>query len=157
MRFSNLFRYSYEQSERNHLRELHDRIALYMTRKFRRAAVTALVFFGCSLGLILVLNRPAIHAANADAEMRGGRLFQKNGCQHCHSIAGVGGTRGPDLASVGDRIGSRQIKKRILHGGGGMPPFAQVLTKKEVKDLAAFLSSCRASSPSGCRQWIPAQ
>jgi ubiquinol-cytochrome c reductase cytochrome b subunit len=69
----------------------------------------------------------------------------------------VGGTRGPDLGSVGLRRTPRQIRKQILHGGHGMPPFGGVLTRSEVDDLVLFLTSCRSDQVPGCRELIPNQ
>jgi hypothetical protein len=37
-----------------------------------------------------------------------------------------------------------------------MPPFGNVLSKEEVKDLVAFLTTCRTDAALGCRQLIPA-
>ena len=75
----------------------------------------------------------------------------------CHSITGVGGKRAPDLGSVGLRRNARQIRKQIMGGGHGMPPFGEVLTKNEVNDLVAFLTSCRSDEAPGCRNWDAAQ
>jgi cytochrome c1 len=38
-----------------------------------------------------------------------------------------------------------------------MPPFANVLTKDEVKDVVAFLASCRTDTAPGCRRWTASQ
>lgn len=89
--------------------------------------------------------------------MRGAVDFHTKGCERCHRITGVGGDRAPDLGSVGLRRNAHQIKLQILNGGHGMPPFGDVLSKKEVDDLVSFLTSCRTDTPPGCRELIPAQ
>jgi mono/diheme cytochrome c family protein len=124
-----------------------------MTNPLRRALGASLVLLTCSIVILISVNRPIVHASTADAHSRGAQLFHTSGCERCHSITGVGGDRGPDLSSVGRRRGARQIKKQILNGGNGMPPFKDVLTKDEVKELAAFLATCRTATSPGCRQW----
>jgi len=107
--------------------------------------------------ILVALNRPAAYASSAGKRERGANLFLTRGCVRCHSITGVGGSRAPDLGSVGLRRQAPQIKKQILNGGHGMPPFKDVLTKDQVKDLVAFLTSCRTSMAPGCRTWMPAE
>lgn len=128
-----------------------------MISPYRRAASAYLILSGCSIALLLVLNHPAAFASSADSRDRGANLFHTKGCERCHSVTGVGGDRAPDLGSVGRRRAASQIKAQILKGGHGMPPFQNVLTKNEVKDLVAFLSSCRTDSAPGCRQWTSAK
>jgi len=111
----------------------------------------------CSIAILAYAHHPVVHASSEEARERGAVAFHTKGCEQCHSIAGVGGDRAPDLGSVGQRRGASQIKVQILKGGHGMPPFESVLTKDEVKDLVVFLTSCRADAASGCRQWMPPQ
>ncbi len=128
-----------------------------MTIPFRRAVSACIIFLACSIAVLIVVSRPVAYASNADARDHGASVFHTKGCERCHSITGVGGDRAPDLSSVGQRRGASQIKKQILKGGHGMPPFKDVLTEGEVKDLVAFLTSCRSNSAPGCRQWTVAQ
>jgi ubiquinol-cytochrome c reductase cytochrome b subunit len=72
---------------------------------------------------------------------QGALLFHARGCQFCHTFAGQGGQRGPDLTQVGDRLTTEQIAISILNGRQNMPAFAGTLTSTEVHDLIAFLQS----------------
>lgn len=107
--------------------------------------------------LVLVRRPPLVWASDHQGGERGAFDFHTRGCERCHSITGVGGTRGPDLGSVGLRRTPRQIRKQILNGGHGMPPFSEVLSRREVDDLIVFLMSCRTDQVPGCRELIATQ
>jgi mono/diheme cytochrome c family protein len=105
----------------------------------------------------LLMNRAAASPSNTDELQRGAAVFQSKGCERCHAILGEGGDRAPDLATVGQRRSPGQIKTQIINGGHGMPPFGNVLSKDEVKDVVKFLTSCRTKDAPGCRQWMAAE
>lgn len=77
---------------------------------------------------------------------RGAELFATSGCQHCHSMNHVGGKKGPDLSNVGRTVNKAALRRQIVEGGDEMPPFGDVLEPAEVKDLVAYLHSCRAKT-----------
>jgi mono/diheme cytochrome c family protein len=79
----------------------------------------------------------------SDKRTHGAALFAESGCQHCHTIQNVGGSKGPDLSGVGRRLDENRIRKQIMEGGKQMPPFADILEKAETDDLIAYLRSCR--------------
>jgi len=72
---------------------------------------------------------------------QGGMLFNTRGCLSCHSISGHGGTRGPDLTRVGDRLSPEQLTLRIANGAHNMPSFAGILSRDELDQLVDFLHS----------------
>src|SRR5205807_512917 len=45
----------------------------------------------------------------------GGDLFQTKGCIACHTVAGAGGKRGPNLTTVGNRLSANELTWRILN------------------------------------------
>jgi mono/diheme cytochrome c family protein len=94
---------------------------------------------------------PATGTDNAAAQ-QGAGVFHET-CARCHSITGVGGDRGPDLSAVGKHMSAAKIQKQVLKGGHGMPPFANVLNDDQIKDVVAFLGTCKTKEAPGCRSW----
>jgi len=127
-----------------------------MSHPLRRAVSASFVLLFCS-ALIAAFSTRASASSGSEAKKRGATVFHTRGCEKCHAILGIGGDRAPDLATVGHRRSAGQIKTQIMNGGHGMPPFGEVLSKDDVKDLVAFLTSCRGESAPGCRQWMPAE
>jgi len=77
--------------------------------------------------------------AEAAGLTEGATIFQENACINCHSIAGVGGKKGPDLTTIGDDLTREQLTWRILNGGNGMPAYGQTLTTEETEQIVEFL------------------
>lgn len=94
------------------------------------------------------LSAAAVGPVDAQAK-RGAELFNSKACQSCHTIAGDGGKRGPDLTFVGDRLRGDQITLRIMNGGLGMPAYAGNMTPEDLSSLVAFLESRRAPAVGG--------
>lgn len=93
--------------------------------------------------ILLLFTAVSLLPAYAASPKRGAQLFADNGCDHCHSIHGSGGDKGPDLSDVGLRLTKKQIHTQIMKGGRQMPPFADILRRSEVNDLVAYLQSCK--------------
>jgi ubiquinol-cytochrome c reductase cytochrome b subunit len=77
----------------------------------------------------------------------GAKVFYKKGCEYCHTVAGYGGIRGPDLTYAGDRMTAAQITTRIFSGAANMPSYTRNLTPDELSSLVAFLESRRRKPP----------
>lgn len=85
---------------------------------------------------------PANLANAPDEQVRqGALLFRREGCQFCHTFQGVGGTRGPNLTTVAERISPEIMTTAILAGRPNMPSYANTLTPDEVHALVVFLQS----------------
>jgi len=98
--------------------------------------------------LIFALAAASCFRAFAEsAKQRGATAFVDNGCQHCHTIHGQGGTKGPDLSGVGRMLNKTQIRTQITQGGRQMPSFADILKASEIDDLVAYLHSRRDEKP----------
>jgi mono/diheme cytochrome c family protein len=78
---------------------------------------------------------PETGAAQA---MSGAALFSSN-CESCHGTDGAGGHVGPNLqmSSVAENLA--QVEKQVRNGGGGMPPFADVLSDEEIDTVAHYV------------------
>jgi mono/diheme cytochrome c family protein len=82
-------------------------------------------------------------ASSRSERTHGAAVFSESGCQHCHSIGGVGGHKGPDLSGVGRRKSKAEMRQQIVYGSKVMPAFGDDLEPSELKDLIAYLKSCR--------------
>ena len=111
-----------------------------MRETLQRAAFLAAVF---AVATVCGSIHPAMVSAAPDAKTRGAELFATKGCVFCHGKEGVGGGRGPDLQLVRKRKTADEMTKQIHEGGKGMPPFAEVLTEPEIKDLVEYLRAKR--------------
>jgi len=83
-------------------------------------------------------------ASSKSHREHGAQVYAANGCQHCHTIASVGGHKGPDLSSVGRTAKKTAIRKQIVNGSKIMPAFGEMLPTADVDDLVAYLRSCKA-------------
>lgn len=95
--------------------------------------------------------------SGATAEEKGKSVFNDPnvGCFLCHSVAGSGGTRGPDLSHIATNAGNRKpgmsaenyIRESLLNPSAFvvspfdniMPPLAQRLSPEALNDLLAYL------------------
>ena len=82
-------------------------------------------------------------ASSRSERAHGAAVFSDSGCQHCHSIRNVGGHKGPDLSGVGRRKSEAELRQQIVYGSKVMPAFGDDLEPGDLKDLIAYLKSCR--------------
>ena len=80
-----------------------------------------------------------VHAYSRKDRVQGALLFAEKGCEHCHGVDGVGTDKGVSLSTVGKRLSKSQIEQQIKDGGKEMPPFGDVLSQDETKELVDYL------------------
>ena len=87
---------------------------------------------------------PETTEAQGDA-VAGKAVFTSAGCASCHTLAdaGASGTVGPNLDAV--KPSNDKVVAQVTNGGGVMPPFKDTLSKQQIKDVAAYVSSVAAS------------
>lgn len=114
------------------------RAAAYPGR-MRLAHATA--FLLCVGAALLVLAGCGGSAASSESAREGARLFNEAGCAGCHSLvaAGARARAGPDLDAVAPDYA--KVASQVRQGGGGMPAFAEKLSKAEIAQIAEFVST----------------
>ena len=106
----------------------------------------AFSYFGYSY---LVYTADASHGSSAELSsktaQRGKLVWQRNNCQACHQIYGLGGYLGPDLTDYMSVTGKGEswLRGMLLSGPRAMPAFG--LPKQDILDLAAFLRAVDSS------------
>jgi mono/diheme cytochrome c family protein len=70
--------------------------------------------------------------------MAGKNVFAEN-CSVCHGASGHGGNGGPDLTTQPKAKTLNGAVEQVTEGGGGMPAFAELLSTKEIEDVAAYV------------------
>jgi ubiquinol-cytochrome c reductase cytochrome b subunit len=76
-------------------------------------------------------------------ERQGAIVFQNKQCRNCHSVAGSGGQRGPELDAVATRMTEDEMVRQVLQGGGNMPAYGNALNPDETAALVSFLKTLR--------------
>jgi ubiquinol-cytochrome c reductase cytochrome b subunit len=85
---------------------------------------------------------PAKYLQNlSPVQRQGAIIFQGMQCRNCHSLAGVGGKRGPELDTVAMRLTEDQLIRQVVQGGGNMPAYGKNLSPEEVTALVQFLET----------------
>lgn len=74
-------------------------------------------------------------------------LIHAQGCKGCHIIEGTGGTFGPSLDKVGQRLPFEQIRQKLIDPKKGtsssLMPDSRHLTEQELDLLTDFLAALR--------------
>ncbi|MGZ4382214.1 MAG: cytochrome c [Gaiellaceae bacterium] len=78
---------------------------------------------------------------NASALAAGKKVFTDAGCSGCHTLkdAGATGTTGPNLDQL--KPPEARVAKQVTDGGKIMPAFKGSLSKQQIDDVAAYVSS----------------
>ncbi len=89
----------------------------------------------------------SVVGATSGPVFEGATLFHQKGCEFCHTIAGQGGHRGPDLTFVADRLTPSEMTIRIVNGAQLMPAFGRILSSEQLNNLVAFLKTRKHPIP----------
>lgn len=84
-------------------------------------------------------------------ERQGALIFQVKQCRNCHSLADMGGQRGPALDGVAVRLTQDQLIRQVIQGGGNMPAYGKNLSPAETTALVAFLETLHPSGQAPAR------
>lgn len=80
---------------------------------------------------------------------RGKQLFARAACTQCHTVAGEGGVKGPDLTAVGLRRGAERLRKALLEPGAeritGEDGFFEFLPVRVVSSTGQELEGLRVN------------
>jgi menaquinol-cytochrome c reductase cytochrome b/c subunit len=77
---------------------------------------------------------------------QGKHVVASSGCLGCHKIGDNGGTLGPNLTKIGDRIGKDAIARTLVNPTKPMPSYAQLKKQKpdEFNQLVRYVSSLKS-------------
>ena len=94
-----------------------------------------------SLGSVVVVFALASVAVGNASPSAGLQLWQRAGCGGCHTLAAAGasGAVGPNFDQA--KPPYALVLARVTQGKGGMPSFKGQLTKEQIRDVAAYVSS----------------
>jgi nitric oxide reductase subunit C len=77
----------------------------------------------------------------------GAAVFQSRGCMNCHSLHGTGGTFGPALDTIGQKLSKEGIEHYIRDPKASNPkalmPPQKDLSDKELEEVAGFLANLK--------------
>jgi mono/diheme cytochrome c family protein len=75
------------------------------------------------------------------ADAAAGRSVFTSNCASCHTLrdAGATGTVGPNLDEL--RPDDATVERQVINGGGGMPAFGSTLSRADIANVSAYVSS----------------
>jgi ubiquinol-cytochrome c reductase cytochrome b subunit len=134
----------------------------------RPVAVLTILLTAISLGAFTTLGRqtpwsPEMNAWSSDPtpaqylegraplERRGALVLQAKQCRNCHSLDGIGGSRGPALDNVASRLTPDELIRQVIQGGGNMPAYGKNLSPAETTALVAFLETLHPTGQAPAR------
>lgn len=126
--------------------------------RFRSAHTILLSAFalGASAFLAGSLAHPTPAAAYTDSKLAGAQVFTASGCAHCHGANGEGTEKGPNLHNLRKKASAEKVREQIVHGGGAMPAFGDVLQPEQITQLVDFLRAKRWITPPASSEAPPA-
>jgi len=80
-----------------------------------------------------------VEEESSGGDAMAGKLVFSENCSVCHGATGHGGNGGPDLTTQPKAKSLNGSIEQVTEGGGGMPAFAELLSTKEIEDVAAYV------------------
>ncbi|MFP5362035.1 MAG: c-type cytochrome, partial [Thermoleophilia bacterium] len=116
---------------------------------FTIAAMAFLTYEGANAGSPnqIDMEAPQSVVAAGPANLRqwesGKQVVAQSGCLACHKIGHNGGTLGPDLTDIGDRLPRQAIARTLVNPTAPMPAYTE-LDEQKRDDLVEFLAQLKA-------------
>ncbi|HKO37723.1 MAG TPA: PQQ-binding-like beta-propeller repeat protein [Solirubrobacterales bacterium] len=80
-----------------------------------------------------------VEEESAGGDPMAGKTIYSENCSVCHGASGGGGNGGPSLKGAPKAKSLNAAIEQITEGGGGMPAFAELLSSKDIEDVAAYV------------------
>jgi mono/diheme cytochrome c family protein len=78
---------------------------------------------------------------------KGKEVMAASGCLGCHKVGDNGGTLGPNLTAIGDKLGKDAIARTLINPTPPMPAYTKLRDKnpQEFNQLVQFVASLKAN------------
>jgi menaquinol-cytochrome c reductase cytochrome b/c subunit len=105
------------------------------------AAMAYLTVLGALAGSPTEIDKPAPPGME-----EGQAVTASSGCLGCHKIGENGNTLGPNLTTIGDRLGKDAIARTLVNPTPPMPPYRQMLEEnpEQFNQLVEYVASLKA-------------
>jgi quinohemoprotein ethanol dehydrogenase len=80
-----------------------------------------------------------VEEESAGGNAMAGKTIYSENCSICHGATGGGGNGGPSLKTAPKAKSLNGTIEQVTEGGGGMPAFAEILSTKDIEDVAAYV------------------
>ncbi len=111
------------------------------------AAMAYLSLLGALAGSPTEIDEPVEAASAKDRKTleEGKAVTASAGCLGCHKIGENGNTLGPNLTTIGDRLGKDAIARTLVNPTAPMPPYAKLRSEQpeQFDQLVTYISSLK--------------
>jgi mono/diheme cytochrome c family protein len=117
----------------------------------RPIATTAGIATIAAMAYLTILGATAGSPTEIDLKVppqyeKGKDVMASSGCLACHKVGDNGGTLGPNLTTIGDRLGKNAIARTLVNPTPPMPSFQSLQqdSPEEFNELVNFVASLRS-------------
>jgi mono/diheme cytochrome c family protein len=137
-----LLRIQRRLSRDGHVAIVSPRVATRLIPRIALAAALATLLAGCG-------------GSATRSNSGGAKVFASAGCGGCHTLSAAKskGQQGPNLDQL--KPGYDVVVRQVANGGGGMPSFAGRLSKKQIQQVASYVSSSARNSSASLTAFHP--